>query len=243
MHNANPEGTTDDGRTLLKSIALGTIVSVVAVTAYLAFVADRAGETSFWILAGGPTIALAIASLGIAGRRSALWDELKPKGGDFSLGFFGAGVLFAAAYGFVKVVMPGASPRAMWLARIYLQTGDPNILRAHPMALFAALIVVAAAEEIVWRGVVTSLLAEKIGSRFAWAASAALYALAYVPTMWSLKSPSAGLDPLLPIAALFAGLGWGAMVKRFGRLPPAIVAHALFDWTVIVMFRLWGESL
>jgi hypothetical protein len=218
-------------------------VAAVAFTAYLAFQTDRAGETSFWLLAGGPTIALALVSLGVAGRRSALWEELKPKSGDFSLGFFAACVLFAGAYAFVKIGLPSTSPRAMWLARIYLQTGDPNVLRAHPGALMAGLIVVAAAEEIVWRGVVTSILAEKIGSRFAWAASAGLYALAYVPTMWALKSPSAGLDPLLPIAGLFAGLGWGAMAKRSGRLPPAIVAHALFDWTVIVMFRLWGESL
>ncbi len=254
MQDANEEGApsgTADARGGanggvkggVTSIAIGTIVAVVAVTSYFAFQTDRAGETSFWILACAPTLAVALASVAIAGRRSALWQQLKPKAGDFSVGFFGAGVLFAGAYGFVRVVMPAGSPRAMWLARIYLQTGDPNVLRAHPAALFVALIVVAAAEEIVWRGVVTSLLAEKIGERFAWAASAALYALAYVPTMWSLKSPSAGLDPLLPIAALFAGLGWGWMVKRFDRLPPAIVAHALFDWAVIVMFRLWGESL
>ena len=101
---------------------------------------------------------------------------------------------------------------------------------------------VAAAEEIVWRGLATSLLAETIGSRFAWAAGAGLYALAYVPTMAALAVPS-GPNPLLPIAALGAGLVWGAMARRAGRLTPGIVSHALFDWCVVVMFRLWGESL
>jgi membrane protease YdiL (CAAX protease family) len=61
--------------------------------------------------------------------------------------------------------------------------------------------------------------------------------------MWSLRSPTAGLDPLLPIAAIGAGLVWGAMAKRFGRLIPSIISHAMFDWVIVVMFRLWGESL
>jgi len=36
---------------------------------------------------------------------------------------------------------------------------------------------------------------------------------------------------------------WGAMAKRFGRLVPSIISHAMFDWAVVVMFRLWGGSL
>ena len=227
-----------------KWVVLGTIVSTVAVTSYFAFQTERAGERSFWVLASAPIFALAVVALFLSGRRAPLWRLLKPESGDFSVGFFAAGALFAGAYGFSKIVLSGAgSPRAMWLARIYLQTGDPAALRAHPAVLLFGLIVGAAAEEIVWRGVVTSILEEKIGERFAWAASAVLYSIAYVPTMWSLRSPSAGLDPLLPFAGLGLGLVLGAMVKRLDRLLPAIVAHALFAWAVIVMFRLWGESL
>jgi membrane protease YdiL (CAAX protease family) len=239
MQDAN-EGNT---KSVAKSIALGTIVSTVGVTSYFAFQTERAGERSFWVLAAAPVLVFAVAALFLSGRHARLWQWVKPKSGDFSIGFFAAGVLFAAAYAFSKIVTGGESARAMWLARIYLQTGDPTILRAHPTVLLFGLILAAAAEEIVWRGVVLSLLEERVGERYAWAASAVLYALAYVPTMWSLESPRAGLDPVLPLAALFLGLALGWLVKRFERLLPAVVAHALFAWAVLVMFRLWGDSL
>jgi hypothetical protein len=73
--------------------------------------------------------------------------------------------------------------------------------------------------------------------------AAALYAIAYVPTAWSLRAvagPGGGLNPVLPVAALGAGLLWGAMARSFGRLAPGILAHALFDWAVVMMFPLWG---
>jgi hypothetical protein len=30
------------------------------------------------------------------------------------------------------------------------------------------------------------------------------------------------------------------MARAFGRLGPSIIAHALFDWAVVMMFPLWG---
>ena len=48
------------------------------------------------------------------------------------------------------------------------------------------------------------------------------------------------LGPVLPIAALGAGLLWGAMARAFGRIAPGILAHVLFDWAVVMMFPLWG---
>jgi membrane protease YdiL (CAAX protease family) len=73
--------------------------------------------------------------------------------------------------------------------------------------------------------------------------AAVLYASAHAPTLWALRDPKAGLNPLLVAAALAAGLVWGAMTRYFERLPPAIVAHALFDWALVMMFRLWGQSV
>ena len=52
--------------------------------------------------------------------------------------------------------------------------------------------------------------------------------------------PDAGLNPVLPLAALGGGLVWGAMARAFGRLAPSVLAHALFDWAVVMMFPLWG---
>ncbi|MGO8997261.1 MAG: lysostaphin resistance A-like protein [Polyangiaceae bacterium] len=226
----------------LEMLGTAAIVVFVGVASSMAFSASRAGEPSFWELAGGPVLALTPIALWWAWRRGELAAWMRPKAGDFSLGFLGAALLFGGAYAFSRIVAPGGSPRAIWLARLYLQLGDPNALRAHPMALFAGLVAVAAAEEIVWRGLVTSLLGQRLSRRWASAGSAALYGLAYVPTMWALAAPS-GLNPLLPVAALACGLVWGEMATRFDRLTPSIVSHALFDWCIVVMFRLWGESL
>jgi membrane protease YdiL (CAAX protease family) len=105
-------------------------------------------------------------------------------------------------------------------------------------------IVASAGEEIVWRGLVTRLISEQIGPRGAWALAAVPYALAHLPTLWALRDPEAGLNPILVIAALGAGLLWGGLVKiTGGRLVPAIIAHAAFDWTVVMTFRLWGVSV
>jgi membrane protease YdiL (CAAX protease family) len=152
-------------------------------------------------------------------------------------------VLFAGAYAFTKLVAPVGSPRESWLARLYLQLGHPGELRANVKTMVLGIVVAAAAEEIVWRGLVTTLLAEQFGSRRAWIYSAVAYAAAHVPTIWALRDPVAGMNPVLVMAALAAGLVWGAMARMFGRLPPAILSHALFDWMVVMMFRLWGPSV
>jgi membrane protease YdiL (CAAX protease family) len=41
------------------------------------------------------------------------------------------------------------------------------------------------------------------------------------------------------IAALGCGLVWGVLVARTGRLPVAIVSHALFTWCVVLQVPLW----
>ena len=99
------------------------------------------------------------------------------------------------------------------------------------------------AEEILWRGLVPSLVEERVGSRRAWMVSAGLYALAHLPVAWALRVGDAGLNPVIPLAALGCGLVWGGMARRFGRLWPGIFSHILFDWAAVMMFRFWGPSL
>ena len=101
----------------------------------------------------------------------------------------------------------------------------------------------AAAEEIVWRGFVQGELQAAFGPRVAWLGSALAYALAHVGTMFVMKDPIAGPNPLLVVAALGAGLVFASLRRTFGRVLPGIVAHAIFDWTVLMLFRLWGPSV
>ncbi len=233
---------------------LVAIVVAIATGSHFAFQLARAGQPSFLLWIGVPTVLIAIAgalraqSNGDLYRRGS-FDErggagwLNVRSGDFTRGFAGAAVLFGAAYAFTKVVAPVGSDRESWLARLYLQLGDPTTLRKNVGFIVIAILIMAAAEELVWRGLVTSLLEERVGSRRAWVWAAVLYSLAHVPTMWALRDPVAGLNPILPAAALGAGLVWGYMARRFERLLPGIFSHVLFDWTVLMMFRLWGPSI
>jgi hypothetical protein len=220
-------------------------ISVVAtaIAGYLAFLPQRSGTVAFWLLAGGPTLVLAAVAAQWARRDELLRDWLSPRWGDFSRGVVAAVLLFGVSWAFTKIVAPVGSPREIWLVSLYGQIGDPRVLQARAPVVAVAIVVVVLAEELVWRGMVTQLLADRVGTRTAWVWSAALYALAYVPTAWSLRAEGGaggGLNPLLPIAALGAALLWGAMARSFGRLAPGILAHALFDWAVVMMFPLWG---
>jgi membrane protease YdiL (CAAX protease family) len=216
-------------------------VTLVGVGTYFGFQPERSGTPAFWGVVAAPTILLAAIALYRAHRDGVLADSLRPKWGDFSRAFLAAAGLYVAAYGFSRSVAAAGTPREIWVVSLYGQLGDPRALQSHALLVGLAILAIAAAEEIVWRGMVTQLLAEKLGSRRAWIGSALLYALAQAPTMWALRSGS-GLDPILPLAALAAGLVFGAMERAFGRLVPSILAHALFDWGVVMMFPLWGLS-
>lgn len=240
---------------------LVAIVVVIAAAASQAFDLARAGQLSMIVWIGVPTLALAIVGVvraqrdGMLYRRGA-FDEgegphylatgkgwLNVRSGDFTRGFLAAAVLFGGSWVFTKVVMPVGSARESWIARLYLQLGDPTTLRKNVAVVAVAIVVMSIAEELVWRGLVTSLLEEKVGTRRAWVWAAVLYAVAHVPTVWALRDPVAGPNPMILVAALGCGLVWGYMARRFERLLPGIFSHVLFDWTVLMMFRLWGPSV
>jgi uncharacterized protein len=240
-----PTSSTLAGRLGLAGGLVGplAITVVVAVGSSFAFSVDQAGTRGFWAWAVLPSVALAGLALVRAHRDGELRDWLRFVWGDPTWGIVSAGVLVAAAIAFVHVMAPGGSPKESWLARLYLQFGDPAALREHAAEVAVAVIVAATAEEIVWRGLVTRQIAEAIGSRTAWVWAAVLYALAHAPTVILLKDPVAGLNPVLVLAALALGLFWGAMGRFLGRLVPGILSHIAFDWCVLMMFRLWGPSV
>jgi membrane protease YdiL (CAAX protease family) len=225
----------------MRPVALAFVICCVAVTAiasFLAFQPARSDTVAMWALAGGPTVFLAVIAALWAKREELLRDWISPRWGDFTRGLMGAVGLYMAAWVFVRVFAPTGSPRELWLVSLYTQIGDPRRLQAHALVVAATIVIVTVAEEVVWRGMVTQLLADWLGSRTAWVWAAALYALAYVPTLWSLGAVS--LNPVLLVAAFAGALLWGGMARQFGRLGPSILAHALFDWAVIMMFPFWN---
>ena len=80
---------------------------------------------------------------------------------------------------------------------------------------------------------------QRYGDRRSWPLSAVLYSLSLLPTAFTLRGP-AGLNPILPLAALGCGLVWGFMGRLFGRLPPLIISHMIFTYFAAVQFRLPG---
>jgi uncharacterized protein len=219
------------------------IVVTIAIACHLAFDLSRAGTSSFFLILAVPTVAIAFLGVLRAKHDGVLRSWFGLQRGDFTRGFAGAAVLFGAAFAFTKLIAPPQSPRASWLARLYLQLGDPSELRKGVVWVVIAIVVMSAAEELVWRGLVISLLEELIGSRRAWVWAAVLYAVAHAPAVWALRDPVAGLNPCVVVAALGAGLLWGGMARRFERLAPGFFSHALFDWCVVMTFRLWGPSV
>jgi uncharacterized protein len=222
-------------------VALAVVAN--AVGAYFAFRPQSSGTVAFWVFAAGPSLLLGAAAAAWARREDLLREWLSPKWGDFTRGVVGAVLFFGVAWASVRILAPVGSPREIWLVSLYGQLGDPRLLAAHAPAIAATIAGTALAEEVLWRGMVTQLLAERVGSRTAWLWAAALYAISYVPTAWSLRAGAGGgggLNPTIVAAALAGGLLWGAMARAFGRLAPGALAHALFDWGVVMMFPLWG---
>lgn len=225
------------------SALVALAVVAVAVSSALAFTPQRAGTATFWMLASGPTVLVAVAAALWAQREELLREWLTPRWGDFTRGVVAAALMVGVAWAFTRLVMPVGSPREIWLVTLYGQIGDPRVLQARAPLVGGVIVVTAVAEELLWRGMATQVLADRVGTRTAWIWAAALWALAYVPTAWSLRAGSDGpLDPVLPVAALGAGLLWGAMARAFGRLVPGIIAHVFFDWAVVMMFPLWGPK-
>lgn len=212
------------------------VVLLAGVTHALAFRSSIAGSTSvFWWMLGG-SLLLAAVALHFYWREGTLFARLTPRWGDFSIGFLLAAILLLGSWLARGALAPSDTPRYAWLYRVYLHLGDPEVLQ-RSAALTLTLLSLAIIEELVWRGMVIDLLAARFGSRRGWIASALLYSVATLPTVFLLADQNAGPNPLLPIAALGAGLVWSFAAARLGRLPPVMISHMAFSYFSVVQFR------
>jgi len=218
----------------MRRIAL--VILVVAAANAFAFRLDVAGSWQFWAALGVPYAALAAYSLYSLWDAGTMLDVLKPRWGDFSVGFVSAAVLLAGSWAARSVLAPSGSPRQLWFLRVYAQVGDADAVQ-RSLWLTLVLLGIALGEELVWRGFVLPSAEEHFGPRRGWLVAAFAYALAHVPTVFTLADPIAGPNPLLLIAALGAGLVWTFTAKMTKRLPPVIVSHLAFSYFSVVQFR------
>ena len=217
---------------------VGLVLLITSVGNALAFRPEWGGTWKFWLSLGGPYAALAALAIYRMWDEGILRDVFKPKSGDFAIGFGMAVLLLLGTWLGRLAITPNGSEQQVWLAYVYLMVGDPGVLRAS-LVLTLTLLVIATCEEIVWRAMVLDQLMQRLGDRRAWPVSAALYALSLAPTLLTLKGP-AGLNPLLPLAALGCGLVWGFAGRLLGRLPPLILSHMTFSYFVATRFSFPG---
>jgi membrane protease YdiL (CAAX protease family) len=218
-------------------------VAVAALIGIAMFVGMRpsvAGSPLVFAAPLVPYIGLAAAAIWRMRRDGTMGSKLRPRSGDLTFGALAATMLYLAAVAGRELLCPRGSLREVWIARIYHQIGvSAELDRQHVVAVSAAIMVLAALEEIAWRGLIFSTLEERLGTRRAWPATAVLYAAAHLPTLTLLTEPFAPPNPLVVLMALGGGLVWGLIVARTDRLPVAILSHVLFSWGVIVVFPLW----
>ena len=145
-----------------------------------------------------------------------------------------------ASWGARAVLAPAGSTRLAWLFRIYAQIGDTDAMQRSVVYTLALLLIVIC-EELVWRSMVLSELTERFGTRRAWPLAALCYGATALPTLFTLRDPRAGLNPLLVTAALGCGLVWSFLARLKGRLLPVVIAHGVFTYFSLVQFR-WPTS-
>lgn len=207
-----------------------------AASAYLCSRPEMAGQARTWLfglLAELPLGALALVSLHRSGR---LKPRLMPRRGDVFLGVLTATVVVIATWSARYLVMPHGSPREVWLFRMYLQLGDPLVLESTwwlPVVLIAG----SAVDEAIWRGWLQSHLTEHYGPGRGLLLTCGFYALAALPTMFTLADPLAGTNLIFPMLAIVGGLVWGYATMLTGRATPAIISHATFVYFTVMQFR------
>jgi membrane protease YdiL (CAAX protease family) len=213
-------------------------VAFVLVTAgyFWAFQESVAGTPEFLWRFAAPHAVLTVLAVRELARDGVLFEQLKPRWGDLSLGAIAAMLLLMASWATRAFLAPPGSERQQWLLLLYVMLGDPEQIQ-RSIVLTTLLLGITLAEEIVWRGLVTHRLTERFGVRRGWLLAVALYSLASLPTAYTLRA-SPGLNPMLVLATLGCGIVWTYLAVRAGRLVPGIFSHMAFTYFSFMQFRM-----
>jgi membrane protease YdiL (CAAX protease family) len=223
---------------------MGLRVIVFLLAAATPALAFRLGGLALWTsYAAGLTIAAALAVY-VLWQDELLRDVMLPRGGDISLGAVGAAALYAVTALVFNLVVAPVGELGDLLRRCTVQGPRLPRLDAHGFtavlewiradvcrsygasagllgpARGAMVVLIAALEEIVWRGGVQQALSERFGSTRGWILTSVLGGVVMLGTG----------HPALALLALAGGFLWGALYRFRGRLAPALFSHALFSY-------------
>jgi membrane protease YdiL (CAAX protease family) len=221
----------------MRRVAL--VVALIAAAMAFAFRPALATTPSMWLALIVPYACLTAFAVHRMWESGTLVDWLKPRWGDLSIGVLVAAVLLLSSWAARSLLAPPGTDRHAWLLRVYLQFGSAEAIQ-RSILLTLAIVALPIFEEIVWRQLVLTEVLERFKTRRAWPLAALLYALAHLPTVITLRDPTAGPNPLLFVAALGCGIIWSFMAAMLGRLPPVIISHVAFTYFTATQFRLPG---
>lgn len=178
------------------------------------------GMVNFWIAISLASLVLSIIALS---RRKQIISELNINWQSIVAGIFIAAALWGVFWIGDKVSSMMFDFEKSQVASIYsMRDGHSKWLIA-----MLLLLIMGPAEEIFWRGYLQKTLQTIINPNAGFVTGVVLYALAH---LWSFNF-------MLIMAALVAGLVWGAIYRFFPKsLPALIISHSLWDVMVFVVF-------
>ena len=180
------------------------------------------GMVNFWIAISLASLVLSIIALS---RRKQIISELNINWQSIVAGIFIAAALWGVFWIGDKVSSMMFDFEKSQVASIYsMRDGHSKWLIA-----MLLLLIMGPAEEIFWRGYLQKTLQTIINPNAGFVTGVVLYALAH---LWSFNF-------MLIMAALVAGLVWGAIYRFFPKsLPALIISHSLWDVMVFVVLTI-----
>ena len=197
-----------------------TSLPLVCVIAWLVASAS-ARAFGIWLALGGASVALGIAIF-VLDRASAL-RLLRPSARLLLVGAAAGSSMAAATY----LLYPSFARALPFIrtdmASLYASFREPPRVIA-ALVLFPVIL----GEELVWRGVVQTALARRLGPWRGVPVVALAYAFAHAPLG----------SPVLVVVALACGMAWGALRSASASLVPSLLAHLVWDLLVLLWLPL-----
>lgn len=178
--------------------------------------ATLARGVGVWVGIGSAAIVLGGGVLFTAAGKQVR-RQLRPSSALVATGLVAALVMIAATELLYPLAVRLVPAIGSYTRALYGELGKMTLFKLTVIGL------VILGEETVWRGVVQGALRRRFGVIVTVAMAAIAYGVGHIPT-GSL---------LLPLVALLCGLYWSALTAWTGSLVPALIAHLLWDLTVL----------
>jgi membrane protease YdiL (CAAX protease family) len=197
------------------------IVSSLIIAALLWFVIFVIKPFNFWVEMGVSISLLATIALTVE-KKLISFRDIKIR--HILIGIISAILLYFVFYA-GNIISGYLFPfKDAQILSVYSNKAQGNSVLIGVLLLF----VIGPGEEIYWRGFIQNNLSKRFGENKGYIFATLLYAGVHIITF----------NFMLVIAALVCGIYWGWIYKKEKSLVPIIISHAIWDFTVFVLFPL-----